>query len=263
MSAGPDLAGAVAGLEGRRLIVTGAAGGLGQAIAGLAIAQGAEVVMTDVDDVRGKAIASQLGSRASFYRHDVTREEDWSDLITQVEQRHGKVDVLVNNAGRIEVAGIEQTTLAQWNNVMSVCATGTYLGCKHVLPALRRAGGGSIVNISSIAAMVGQPFAAAYCAAKGAVRSLTKAVAAHCIREGNGVRCNSVHPGGIDTQMFVNVRNVLLGALPEEKRATVGSAPVLPPASVARTVLFLASDASIGLNGAEIVIDEGLTVARG
>ena len=252
---------ATSNLKDKVIIITGAAGGLGQAIASAAIDEGATVVMTDIDVSTGQSVAEKLGANAVFYRQDVMDEQGWIDIVEQVERDYGRIDVLVNNAGHIVVAPIEQATVDQWNSVMGVCALGTFLGCKHVLAALRRSGGGAIVNVCSVAAMVGQPFAPTYCAAKGAVRSLTKAVAAQCLSEANGIRCNSVHPGGIETAMFTSVRDVLIEDLPEAQKKALSAAKGMPPADVAATVIYLASDASRGINGGEIIVDQGTTIS--
>ena len=251
-------------VKGKVAIITGAAKGLGEADARLLAAEGARVVLTDVDDA-GAAVAADIGASARFVRHDVRSEQAWIGLIADVMAKEGRLDVLVNNAGVVVPGTIENTAEDAWRFVMAVSADGTFFGCKHAVPAMRRSGGGSIINMASVASLQGYPAVTAYCAAKGAVEALTRAVAVHCVQTGAAIRCNSIHPGGMDTPMVRNLPSQLaaagmLGPPPDTAAplTRLGS-----PSDVARAVLFLASDESAFINGQRIVVDHSLTVTPG
>jgi 3(or 17)beta-hydroxysteroid dehydrogenase len=224
--------------------------------------EGARVVLTDVNEELGREAAKVIGGDAVFVRHDVSDEASWQAVIDATLGRFGRLDVLVNNAGIIIVADVESTTVEQWRRTMAVNAEGVFLGCKHAIPAMRRSGGGSIINISSTAGLVGTSPFAAYSASKGAVRILTKSVAAHCAAKGDAIRCNSIHPGGIDTPMVRSLPQ-LARESGSPDAAQFASADRLSgygqPADIANLVLYLASDESRFMTGAELVIDGGLT----
>jgi 3(or 17)beta-hydroxysteroid dehydrogenase len=237
-------------------IVTGGASGIGAATVRLLAAEGAAVVAADVNRELGEELVKELGGRTSFARHDVADEASWVRLIADTEARYGKLDVLVNNAGIIVVASVEETTLEQWRRIHAVNSDGVFLGCKHAIPAMRRAGGGSIVNVSSLAALRGTPIFAAYSASKGAVATLTKTVALHCRQRGDAIRCNSVHPGGVETPLL---RTTAVADQPAGgERPNVD---LMQPVEVASLILYLASDESRYVNGAELVIDAGLATS--
>ncbi len=246
---------------GKVVIVTGAASGLGRAQATLLAREGAHVVVTDVNEAGGAGVAQELGRPARFVRHDVRDEASWQHVIDETLRHFGRLDGLVNNAGIVVLATIEETTLAQWRAVQAVNSDGVFLGCKHALPALAQSGGGSIVNLSSAAALVGTPAFAAYSASKGAVRSLTKTVAVHCVLRGWAIRCNSIHPGGIDTPMLQSLGALAENAAPLalELLAKQTTARLGKPEDVAELVLYLISDASSLMNGAELALDAGMT----
>jgi len=246
-------------VEGKVCIVTGAAQGLGAADARLLVAEGAQVVLTDVNGDAGRALADDLGARARFIEQDVSEEASWPALVEEVVRAHGRLDVLVNNAGIAPIGTVETTDTAMWRRTLAIHLDGTYFGCHYALPAMRDAGGGSIINMSSTAALVGIPPYFAYSAAKGGIRALSKSVAIHCKQAGNGIRCNSVHPGSIATPMVQGAMRDLMGVedLAEEKRVQFG---VGEPMDVAYMVLYLASDESKHVNGAEMVVDNGDTV---
>lgn len=248
-------------VDGKVAIVTGAASGLGAADARLLAAEGASVVMTDVNAEAGEKLAHELG--AWFFEQDVSDEPGWKRLVAETVERYGRLDVLVNNAGIAIIADIEKTTPEIWRRTLAVHLDGTFFGCHHALPAMAGSGGGSIINMSSTAALVGIAPYLAYSAAKGGIRSMTKAIAAHCRARRNGVRCNSIHPGSIDTPMVHEALAGLGGPspegqrFPEEVRQELG---IGEPSDVAQLVLFLASEESKHITGAEMVIDNGDTV---
>lgn len=248
-------------LEGKIALITGAARGMGAEEARLFAQEGAKLVLADVLTDEVEQLAKELraaGHEAVARPLDVTSEEEWGGGIAEAEERFGRLDVLVNNAGILDPTGIEDTTLEAWNRVIEVNQTGTWLGLKAAIPALRRAGGGSIVNISSIYGIVGSGTSAAYHASKGAVRVLTKTAAVQYGPE--KIRVNSVHPGFIDTPMIA-------GVMPEGTRDVVveslsAQAPLARlgvSKDVAYGVLYLASDESAFVTGSELVIDGGVT----
>lgn len=245
-------------VEGKVAIVTGAASGLGRADAELLVAEGARVMMTDVNAVGGRVLAEELGPNAAFMQHDVRDETRWKEVIAATVERFGRLDVLVNNAGVVVLADPEETTLEQFRYANEVMSEGVFLGCKHAIPAMRASGGGSIINMSSIASHLGYPIFFAYSAAKGAVRAMTKSIAVHCQVSGYGIRCNSIHPGAVETPMIRQAegrdqaQEVPDGVLP------VGA--VGAPKDVAHMVLYLASDESRFVTGAELLLDNGLAI---
>ncbi len=250
-------------VAGKVAIVTGAASGLGKADVIRLSEEGAHVVLTDVDVAGGREVAASCGGE--FFQQDVGDESSWPTLVERVLDQFGRLDVLVNNAGIAPIANIETTSTEQWRRTLSVHLDGTFFGCRHCLPAMARSGGGSIINMSSIAALVGIAPYLAYSAAKGGIRSMTKSIAVYCRDQKNGVRCNSVHPGSISTPMVHTALEELSGFSlmeqedPEATRVAMG---IGEPADVANMVLYLASDESKYVNGAELVIDNGATVGQ-
>jgi 3(or 17)beta-hydroxysteroid dehydrogenase len=248
-------------LAGKIAIITGAAKGLGEADARMFAREGATVVLTDVDRDAGAAVAADIGGKAEFHYHDVRHEAEWKALIDDVVARHGRLDILVNNAGVVTLGTIETQTEEDYRFIMGVSADGTFFGCKHAVIAMKESGGGSIINMASIASIVGEPNVAAYAAAKGAIESLTRSVAVHCANSKYNIRCNSVHPAGILTPMVEAVIRTSQG-LPAD--AMVGPNPNLgEPNDIANTVLFLASDESKFINGAAIRVDSAKSVVEG
>lgn len=250
-------------LQGKVAIITGGAKGLGAADAQLFIAEGATVVLTDVDVAGGESVAAELGERASFVRHDVRNEGEWASLVADVVARHGRLDILVNNAGVVEMHSPETISEADYRFVMAVSVDGTVWGCKYAIPAMRASGGGSIVNMASIASIQGEPFVAAYCAAKGAVEAYTRAVAVHCAQSQANIRCNSVHPAGIDTPMVQSVPAKFAAANLPPMASGATANPLGAPIDIANTILFLASDESRFINGQAIVVDNSASVTEG
>jgi len=243
-------------LHNKIAVVTGAASGVGAASARRFVAEGAQVVLTDLNHEAGHALAGELGSAALFMRQDVSRLEDWNALEVLLRERFGRLDVLVNNAGILLPGSIEQATLDDWQRLMQVNASSAFLGCQCAIRMMKAHTGGSIVNLSSIAALAGRGDYLAYSASKGAVTALTRSVAAHCRREKYRIRCNSLHPDGVLTAM---TRASYPEGMDPEK-LTIDHDPMhrmCLPEDVANAVLWLASDESRAVNGMELRVDSG------
>lgn len=246
-------------VAGKVIIVTGAASGIGRATASLLAREGATVVMTDVSAEAGQKLAQELGSPHVFLKHDVSDEQQWKSVIGETLKRFGKLNGLVNNAGvsgPVPANSIETETLETWRKINSVNLEGVFLGCKHAVPAIRDAGGGAIVNISSLAAMVATHQIPAYGAGKAGVRQLTKSVAMHCAFKGYKIRCNSIHPGVIVTPMGES----MFKGDEREKMKYLRSIPLKTfgePIDIGYGVLYLISDESKFVTGAEFIIDGG------
>jgi cyclopentanol dehydrogenase len=245
-------------LDGKVALISGGARGQGAAEAQTFAREGAKVVFGDIRDDEGKKVESEIraaGGDAIYVHLDVTSEMDWQNAIKLASDRYGRLDILINNAAIvIPRVPIEERTAAEWDQVMAINAKGVFLGTKHAIPAMRRTGGGSIVNISSVAG-IGQSLhqEPAYAASKGAIRIFTKVTASQHARD--KIRCNSVHPGPVDTEMFHSAfrdREAMerrLQRVPLQRMGTV--------AEIVNAVLFLASDDSSYMTGSEIVIDGG------
>ena len=246
------ITGAAAGVEGQLM-------GFGGSAARMFAAEGASVVLTDIKEEMGETTAAQIrenGGEAVFLPHDVTSEDQWIKVIRETVSRYGKIDVLVNNAGTGARTTVEETTAAAWDGQMDVHAKGAFLGTKHAIPEMRRAGGGSIINVSSIYGLVGSPTSTAYHAAKGAIRLFTKSVAVQYA--GENIRVNSVHPGYCWTPLTdpsyshdEGRRDWSMGQIPMGR---LGNAD-----DIAYGILYLASDESSFVTGSELVIDGGTT----
>lgn len=243
------------------IVVTGAASGLGLEDTRVLTREGARVVMTDIDPEAGQAHADDIG--ATFMPQDVSDESSWESVMCEVDKRFGRLDGLVNNAGIAPIATIEDTTTEVWRRVMGIHLDATFWGCQSAIKLMKQSGGGSIVNMSSTAALIGLAPYLAYSAAKGGIRSMTKSIAIHCRTEGLGIRCNSVHPGSISTPMVHKALKTLVGTDlmaeddPEKTRKAMG---IGEPEDVANMVLYLLSDESKHVTGAEMVVDNGDTV---
>jgi 3(or 17)beta-hydroxysteroid dehydrogenase len=247
-------------VDGKVAIVTGGAMGLGEADARALAREGARVVVTDVNRELGAAVAAAIGGEYRF--HDVTNEAQWIELIADVVRRYSGLHILVNNAGIVEPGTIESQTYDEYKRQMAVSADGTFLGCKYAVPAIAKSGGGSIINMASIASKRGVHNVTAYCAAKGAVESLSRAVAVHCLIEKNNVRCNSIHPGSIDTPMVRGIGAKLVAAGLVNMQAPNSPPPrqrLGEPLDIANLVLFLASDESKFISGQEFIPDGGIS----
>jgi 3(or 17)beta-hydroxysteroid dehydrogenase len=250
-------------VKGKVAIVTGAASGLGKGAASLLAREGARVILTDINTDNGKEAAEEIrrdGGEAVFMKLDVSNENDWCSVIENTLAEFGRLDVLVNNAGVELVKEIADTSLEEWRWLMSINLDGVFLGTKHGIRAMREGGGGSIINISSVAGIVGTfDDTAAYCASKGGVRLLTKAAALECSKAGHdyNIRVNSIHPGVIQTPL---VEALLKDADIRERLKDIHPIGFLgEPIDIAYVVLYLASDESRLVTGAEMVIDGGWT----
>ena len=241
-------------LDGKVALVTGGARGQGAAEARLFAAEGAAVVISDVLDADGEATAAACGGL--YLHHDVTREDDWARVVEAVTSRHGRLDVLVNNAGIFMPGRIRETALADYRRVIEVNQIGVFLGMKAVADAMIATGAGSIVNISSVAGLQGGGNSIAYTASKWAVRGMTKSAAREFARY--GIRVNSIHPGLIETPMLHQVPGIDAGRL-EGYLRTVPLGRVGAADEVARLALFLASDESSYCTGSEFIIDGGIS----
>jgi 3(or 17)beta-hydroxysteroid dehydrogenase len=247
-------------LSGQVAVVTGGASGIGAASATLLEQAGATVVVADIENVKGVA--------GRFVQHDVTSEDSWKSLLADVLNQHGRLDIVINNAGiGGGPSGVSNTTVELWQKVQAINSEGVFLGCKYAIEGMKTTGPqkpqpkGSIVNVSSVAAIIGSAGPVAYTASKGAVRLLTKSVALHCAEKKYGIRCNSVHPGGVDTAIF----NPLYQAVGREQgKAMLDSihpiGHVAEPRELGELLLWLASDRSSFVTGSEFVADGGITM---
>ena len=252
---------AVGRVAGKVALITGAGLGLGRASALLLASHGARVICTDItasDGAETVRLITEAAGSARFIAQDVAVPEDWDRVSAAVRACEGGLDILVNNAGIAPIGTIESADIAQWRRCMAVNADGVFLGCKHGV-ALMKAKGGSIINLSSIDGIIGEADLAAYCASKGAVRTLTKSVAVHCAEQGYGIRCNSIHPGYIWTPQTENYL-AGLGRLDAERARALSRHPIGRlgrPDDIAYMVLYLASDESTFVTGTEMVVDGG------
>ena len=245
-------------LEGKVALVTGAAAGIGAATARRFAAEGASVALSDVRTEAGAALAETLnanGQRACFVPLDVASESQWEEAVAHATKRFGAPTVLVNNAGIYALRLIEDTSPDELDRMMEVNVKGVFLGIKAVLPGMRAAGGGSIVNLSSVAGLVGSAISSDYNASKGAVRILTKCAALQHAKD--GIRCNSVHPAPIDTDM--GWQSMPAGEIRERRLQEIPLGRMGTADEVANAVLFLASDEASFVTGSELVVDGGLT----
>ena len=251
-------------VEGKSALVTGAASGLGAATATMLAAEGAQVLLADIDADGAEAMAASINARfprrAVAAHQDVTSEGGWREALDAAVTRFGGLHILVNNAGIGALGSVEDETLDNWRRVHAVDLDSVFLGCKHAIPVMSESGGGSIINMSSISGIIAGHNLAAYNSAKAAVRHLSKSVALHCARAGNGIRCNSVHPSFIDTPILDG-----LSGRSGRQQAVDKLARQIPlgrigkPDDIAYAVLYLASDESAFVTGAELVVDGGIS----
>jgi 3(or 17)beta-hydroxysteroid dehydrogenase len=246
-------------VEGKVCIITGAASGIGREDALLLAREGAKVVLTDLNEEAGRQVAAQIGANALFIRHDIANESDWQNVVKTTVEHFGRLDVLVNNAAILALGSIEDTTLELWQKVHKINGDGYFLGCKYAIQAMKETGGGSIINMSSVAALGAMPMFCAYSASKGAVAAMTRSIALHCKQQGYRIRCNSVHPDGVNTPMT----QALAGgqAIPQEALDQDPMNRMAAPRDIANVVLFLAADESRFVNGAEIRVDNAQLIS--
>ena len=262
-------------ISGKSALVTGGARGLGAAAAHKLAGAGASVFITDILDEEGRATVAEIneaGGKAAYFHHDVTSQEEWAAAVAACVAEFGSLDVLLNNAGILITSNILETSLEDWRKTMTINVEGVFLGMKTALPELMKShkqwdGGGSIVNISSVAGIVGAPSLSCYSASKGAVALYTKSVALEAARNGWKVRVNSVHPGIIETKMATDIMDNLeaggIAANRDEARGLMALGHPIgrlgQPKDVASAVLYLASEASANMTGSQVVVDGGFT----
>jgi 3alpha(or 20beta)-hydroxysteroid dehydrogenase len=254
MSAGSPAAGSPPRLAGKVAIITGAAGGIGAATARRFAGEGACLVLSDADGSGAQALALELGDRAISHAHDVTSETDWQAVVASALEAHGRIDILLNNAGVFLAASLQETSLEDFQRVIEVNTLGVFLGMRAVAPLMTEQRAGSIINVSSVAGLGGSPYLTAYAASKWAVRGMTKVVAKELAPF--SVRVNSLHPGQIDTDMNARQRektpdliDKLVRAIPLRRIGT--------PEEVAHAAVYLACDESVYVTGSELVVDGG------
>jgi len=256
-------------LQGKTAVVTGAAQGLGEAIARRLIDEGSQVIITDMDNAQGEETAERIG--ADFFFQDVSEAEGWTTLKKRIEADHGTLDILVNNAGVADRASPENLTssvIQSWRKIYAVNVEGVMLGCEFAIDIMSRNGGGSIVNMSSIAALNPTPFLYAYGASKAAVTQYTTSIALHCANAGHQIRCNSVHPGQVRTplhnELIVSVASETGLSIEETTAEFLAKIPLgkfQDPIDIANAVLFLASEESRYITGTKIIVDGGNSLA--
>lgn len=250
-------------LDGKVGIVTGAASGIGAATARVLAREGAKLVLTDLDDSAGTALAEEVGG--VYLHHDVAEEAGWQAVIDTAEKKWGRLDIMVANAGIGIMGPAIDMSLADWRRQMAINVDGVFLSVKYCIPAMRRAGnGGSIVMLSSVAGLRGSAGLAGYSATKGAVRLFAKSMALECAQAQDGIRVNSVHPGIIATPIWTKIPQRSNAAL-DPNQIAANSVPLGKPGQaeeIANGILFLASDQSSHMTGSELVIDGGLTAGR-
>ncbi|NNL86501.1 MAG: glucose 1-dehydrogenase [Myxococcales bacterium] len=252
-------------VDGKVALITGGASGIGRACALRLAEEGAAIAVTDIQDDAGRSVVSEAeegGASALYLHHDVTDEAAWVEVLQTTAEQFGKLDILVNNAGIGVLGPVTSLSLADWRRQNAVNLDGVFLGTKHAIPLMRENGGGSIINMSSVAGLQGAAHFSGYCASKGGVRLFTKAVAIECASD--RIRVNSVHPGVIDTPIWTSVVGPDGAPMPavDPKQfadAIVPGGEVGTPRDIADGVVYLASDESRYMTGAELVIDAGIT----
>ncbi len=245
-------------VKGKVILITGGAGGLGSEMGRLLARNGATVCLLDLDEDKGQEVAKDISKdgEAVFFRIDLTSEEDWSKVISQIKEKYGKIDVLINNAGINIRKPVEEMTIEEWSKMMLVNTGSTFLGCKYVIPVMKQQKGGAIINTSSVCGLIGHKYTPeAYTAAKGAITMFTKSIASRYASF--GIRCNSIHPSTVKTPL---VEEMLKD--PQRAAERLGEVPLGRLASaddVAQSVLYLASEEASFINGVSLPVDGGVT----
>jgi NAD(P)-dependent dehydrogenase (short-subunit alcohol dehydrogenase family) len=250
-------------VDGKIGLITGAASGIGAATAGVLAREGAKIVITDLDDARGREIADRIGGH--YIHHDVTDEAGWAGVASEIERRFGRLDIAVANAGIGIMGPAIDMSLADWRRQMAINVDGVFLTAKYTIPLMRKSGeGGSIVMISSVAGLRGSAGLAGYSATKGAVRLFAKSMALECAQAGDKIRVNSVHPGIIATPIWTKIPARSNAALDPHQiaKTMVPLGVASEPEEIANGILYLASDAARHVTGSELVIDGGMTAGR-
>jgi len=257
-------------LHGKRTVVTGGARGIGRAIVERFLEEGASVLLTDIDEGVGADTARALD--ADFLKQDVGDEASWPALMSEIRSKFGGLDVLVNNAGLGDLAkgnSPEDTSLEDWRRIFRVNAEGVFLGCRAAIPVMAESGGGSIVNLSSIAALVPTPFITAYGASKAAMLQLSKSIALHCAQQGYKIRCNTIHPGQVTTPMHDGIIRDIASAAgaPEEAvrsdfLSRIPTGEFAQTSDIANAALFLASDEARHITGEQMIVDGGMLLTN-
>lgn len=254
-------------VKDKTILITGAANGLGAAAARRLAREGALVLLSDIDDAAGNAVAAEInasGGRARYLHQDVSQPEEWERVFTKLRAEYARLDVLVNNAGGGTYNDIETVSFQEWRRVMSINLDATFLGTQSAIKWMKETGGGSIVNVSSVAAFSGAPNLAAYCAAKAGIHLLSKSSAVYCGQKGYNIRVNSIHPGLIDTKAGKEMARLATG-LPTDDQAIAAFTALHPigrigtPDDIADGILYLASDESSFVTGTHLIIDGGFT----
>ena len=253
-------------LKNKIALITGAASGIGRAIALLFAEEGARVVVTDIDDEKGRKVVAEIGNNAVYFHHDVASESEWKKVMHKVITQFGRLDILINNAGIIGLSDElgpqdpEHTSLKSWDFIHRVNADSVFLGCREAIRVMKESGGGSIVNMSSRSGIVGIPSAVAYASSKASIRNHTKSVALYCASENYNIRCNSIHPAAILTPIW----DSMLGEGAQRKASMDAMVDNIPlkrmgePMDVAYATLYLASDEAKYLTGIELTVDGGI-----
>ncbi len=250
-------------LDNKVALITGGAAGIGEATCIRFINDGARVVIADINQTQGQALAERLGESALFVTLDVTQPQQWQSAIESTLEKFGRLDILVNNAGIVIPGNIEECTLEDWQRTQSINSDAVFLGTQAAIKVMKVNSGGSIINISSMEGIIGEPNLPAYNASKGAVRIFTKSVALHCANQGYNIRANSVHPGYVMTKLVADA----IASLPEDQAkeyqqkalSNIPMGRMSEPKEIAGVIAFLASEDASYITGSELVVDGGYT----
>lgn len=254
-------------VEGRIALVTGAANGLGRAIAEALAREGAGVLLTDIDDHHGEEAARQIraaGGQAEYCHHDASSAADWAEVMRRLRDTHGRLDILVNNAGGGTYNDIETLELEHWRRIIAINLDSTFIGTQSAIRWMKETGGGNIINVSSVAAFSAAPNLAAYCAAKAGISMMSKSAAVYCGQKGYNIRINVVHPGLIETRSGIEMARLATGAERDEDAIAAFTAlhpigRIGRPEDIANGIIYLASDESSFVTAASLIIDGGFT----